>query len=304
MSSTLTQSVDLPRVLRDHFTLGYFEVSAFMLILFDYSLTVNDEIQEIWSYSPKSKRSVTVLYVINRYLPIIAQAFNVYSHMSPSVTFSVSEFAVAYWLIGTSIFQLIVTDSIVWLSVCALYGNKKAVRYPLFALFVLSFLGAVIVVGAVGKHTKGTNEPAPGIKECFIFTPYKHLWLFWVPIFVYEITTLGLVARKFYDYFTRPFQWTSSLLEGILQVTFTYLGTMLGLFIGECLLFASPDPQKASLLNPITLVMLSIFGNRMLFMLRKQGRRIHGAPEGETEVNLETLHFHHSHAVVDTVTNV
>ncbi|KDR73851.1 hypothetical protein GALMADRAFT_269435 [Galerina marginata CBS 339.88] len=292
---SLPYPINIPKVLEELGWLRYLEVSSMTLILFDYSLTFNEEVRFIWSNGWRKKPLITGLFVINRYLPIVAQSFNVYSRLNPNVTYNVSKFAVAYWLIGTSISQLLVTDSIVWLCVCALYGNAKKIRYSLLALFLTSIACGILVLGLVGRHSKGTNSIAPGINACLVYTPFKNLWEFWVPILVYETTTLILVSRKYYEYVTKAIHWNSPLLEVILKNTFLYLAIVFGIYIGSSVLWSMSDPLSG-LLDSTTVAMLSILGNRMLFNLREEGMRGDGSgeltesPESQ-RTRLETLDF-------------
>lgn len=55
------------------------------------------------------------------------------------------------------IFQLILTDCIVWLCICALYQNSKNIRWPLLGLMVLCVLCGAVVVAVVGSDSKGQS---------------------------------------------------------------------------------------------------------------------------------------------------
>ncbi|KDR69367.1 hypothetical protein GALMADRAFT_271996 [Galerina marginata CBS 339.88] len=289
--TSIPYAIDFPKAVREIRWLNDLQVAAMALILYDYSLTFDEELRFIWSNDWRAKPLISILFGLNRYLPIIAQCFNIYSHLNPNVSYDVSKFAIAYWLVGTSLGQLLVTDSIVWLCVCALYGNAKKVRYSLLALFLTSLGCALIILGLVGSHTKGTNNLAPGFKACYVYTPLKNLWTFWIPILIYETTTLILVSRKYYEYVTDVVHWNSPLLEVILKNTLLYLIIVFAIYIASSVLYSIPDPSISSLLDSMTIAMLSILGNRMLFNLREEGmRELSEASESEG-TQLETLNF-------------
>ncbi|KAE9395757.1 hypothetical protein BT96DRAFT_997349 [Gymnopus androsaceus JB14] len=258
---------------------GYIEVAASTLVFWNYFLTFEDELELIWR---RPKNGVTVVFLVNRYLAMIAQLVTTYAVSlalalrSPIITFllkTTGKFAIAYWLIGTSILQLVITDGIVWLCVCALYQNSKKVRWPLLGLMAVCVLAGAAVLGAVGSHSKGASELIPGIKRCTVYTQYHNLWLFWIPILVYETTTLILVLQLFIRYLRNRKQWASNLLELLLKDMLLYLVVIFVTFICNAVLFANPDPTLAGILDPPTVVLLSILGNRMLFNLRAENKR-------------------------------
>ncbi|KAJ4492503.1 hypothetical protein C8R41DRAFT_981163 [Lentinula lateritia] len=270
MSSPLLYSLGLENALLHTQWHGYSEVTATTLLLWDYILTFQSELELIWG---RPKNGVTFLFLTNRYLAVVAQLVTTYAHVSSNVTYEVSVFAIAYWLIGTSILQLALTDGIVWLSVCSLYCNTSAVRWPLLGLMITCMLCGVSVVGVVGSHSKGAAQLAPGFKQCTVYTQYHNLWLFWVPLLVYETTTFILVIRLFIQYRRNRKEWTSNLLELLLNDMLLYLAIIFIAFIGNAILFANPDPTLSGILDPPTVVLLSILGNHMLLNLRAESKR-------------------------------
>ncbi|KIK56905.1 hypothetical protein GYMLUDRAFT_776452 [Collybiopsis luxurians FD-317 M1] len=249
---------------------AYFQMAATTLVFWDYVLTFEGELELIWR---RKKTGVSFLFISNRYLAIIAQLLTTYTHVSSNVTYSVSKFAIAYWLIGTSLLQLILTDGIVWLCVCALYGNSKRIRWPLLGLLIACVLGGTAVIGVVGSRTKGSAEITPGIRRCTVDTQFHGLWLYWIPILIYETTTLILVMRLFIQYLQNRRAWALNLLRLLLKDMLLYLAVIFASFVTNAVLFSNPDPILAGLVEPVTVVLLSILGNRMLLNLRAENKR-------------------------------
>ncbi|KIK54925.1 hypothetical protein GYMLUDRAFT_889919 [Collybiopsis luxurians FD-317 M1] len=52
-----------------------------------------------------------------------------------------------------------------------------------------------------------------------------------------------------------------------------YLAVIFVAFISNAYLFSNPDPSLSGMLDPLTLVFLSILGNRMLLNLRAENKR-------------------------------
>ncbi|KAF9069367.1 hypothetical protein BDP27DRAFT_1420998 [Rhodocollybia butyracea] len=285
---------------------GYISFGASTLVFWDHILTFDRELELIWR-QPKS--GVSVLFLFNRYLAMTSQPVMTYTNISTNITYEASrsaptftlkltsfpsmfqpvhftrkidmidsyldlgKFAIAYWQIGTSILQLVLTDSIVWLCLCALYKNSKKIRWPLLGLMTLCILSATAIVGVTGSHSKGSVDLAPGVQRCTVYTPLHGLWLFWIPILVYETTTLALVNKIFIQYLRNRKQWSSNLLELLVKDMLLYLAVILVLFVSNAIFFANPDPTISGTLNPPTVVLLSILGNRMLLNLRAETKR-------------------------------
>ncbi|KAF8989531.1 hypothetical protein BDQ17DRAFT_1434376 [Cyathus striatus] len=250
-----SQNVTADLVLQSAKWHGYVEAASQTALIWNYLLTLDTEVKLIWRWQ-KPWSWTTFLFLANRYLPIVAQAVN-----------TIGEFSLAYWLVITSVAQLIVTDTIVWLCVCALYGNNKRIKYPLPALYVVAVICSITITGTKFKGIfivsvlqdarikleglSGTSNPAPEVHQCVLTTtPSELLWIFWIPIM--------------------RCNWTSELLEMILKDTMMYLVIILSLFIADAVFFANPDPSLAGVIAPVAEVMLSILVNRMLFNLRAQ----------------------------------
>ncbi|KAJ3848981.1 hypothetical protein EV368DRAFT_86011 [Lentinula lateritia] len=207
MSSPLLYTLGLENALLHTQWHGYSEVTATTLLLWDYILTFQSELELIWG---RPKNGVTFLFLTNRYLAVVAQLVTTYAHVSSNVTY---------------------------------------------------------------EQCLGAAQLAPGFKQCTVYTQYHNLWLFWVPLLVYETTTFILVFRLFIQYRRNRKEWTSNLLELLLNDMLLYLAIIFVAFIGNAILFANPDPTLSGILDPPTVVLLSILGNHMLLNLRAESKR-------------------------------
>ncbi|KAJ8079434.1 hypothetical protein PM082_021952 [Marasmius tenuissimus] len=177
-----------------------------------------------------------------------------------------------------------------WLCVCALYGYSKNIKGRLGALLVVCIACSTAVIGVVGSRTRGTADPVPGVQRCVVVTWYSFLWLFWIPILAYESTTLLLVLRKCHAYFNNG-TLSPSLVFLLLRNMTLYLIIVFVLYIANAVLFANPDPSLSGILAPVTLVVLSICGNRMLFDLREEEDRSMQGGVRTGEATVGTMHF-------------
>ncbi|KAF9258684.1 hypothetical protein L218DRAFT_1063140 [Marasmius fiardii PR-910] len=251
------------------------------------------------AYPPSRRRLYRVLNrpsdkhtIQNRYFPFASQTINVVSHIATGLDYPAN----LYLLLGSPelarIIQNILTDSIAWHCVCALYMNLKRIRWPLLGLLIVSIFSATAVLGVVGSQTRGTSEIASGRTLCLVYTQYHNFWLYWAPIFVYEFTTLVLVAKKYYGYLmdSNHTLVNSPLVRLVIKEMVFYLFLVFLLFTGNEVLFANPDPSLTGLLIPVALVVLSILRSRMLFSLLKESGSESVVVAGDPSVQLETWH--------------
>ncbi|KAG7100279.1 hypothetical protein E1B28_002052 [Marasmius oreades] len=271
---------------------GYLEVASLTILIWDYVLTLPREIDLVWR---QLKGWTTVLFAMNRYFIFVGQVVNTVAYVSPNANYTVSKLSIAYWINSvTCIFQIILTDSIVWYCVSALYLNSKRVRWPLLVLLVVSILSGTVVTVVVGNRIEDTGDPAPGLTRCTVLSQFHDLWLFWLPILVYEATTLVLVAWQFYGNVrdTRKQAMTESpLVRLVTRQTMLYLLVVFIMFIANAVVNNHQDPSLAIILTPATTVVLSILGNRMMFSLRQELRvNVGGRTDAHTTINLGTWH--------------
>ncbi|KAF9078031.1 hypothetical protein BDP27DRAFT_1310626 [Rhodocollybia butyracea] len=214
---------------------AYVGLAASTVVVWDYFLTFERELELIWR---QPKNGVSVLFLINRYLAIIAPPVMTYANLSSKVTEDVCIFAVEYWQIGTLILQLVLTDGILWLCVCALYKNSRKLRWSLLGLMALCVLSAVVVGFFISRPRKTSADLAQG---CTISTPLRNLWLVWIPILVYETTILVLVLKRSIQYQQNRKEWSSNLLELLLKHMFFYFAFIFTIYVSDAVLFANPD---------------------------------------------------------------
>ncbi|KZV88798.1 hypothetical protein EXIGLDRAFT_838983 [Exidia glandulosa HHB12029] len=235
---------------------AYCEVAASTILLYDWTITLDREIDMFWG---KRRSWTSILFFINRYMTFVGQSFNTYCKV-----------AISYWLIGFGMAQLLATDTIIYVRICAMYSNKR-LHKTLISLLVAATLGSAAIAGAVGSRTKATETPYVGARQCTVTTPYGFLWAFWLPILAYEGLAFYLIAAKALQ-FIREDQsgWKSSLIQVLLRDSLLYFALIFVLSIANAVLFGGKDPSLAGILEPITAVLLSLMGSRMLLNMQEE----------------------------------
>lgn len=144
-----------------HLTAGkYFQVAAFVMLVYDHILTLPDEVERIW----KQKWSgATILFLINRYVTPLQFIIIIDAFQDPRWKKSACDRFVAFE--GTSTVALVaVCEMIMMLRVYALYGRSRLI------LAFLSFLWVVqVTLSSIGMKTGFAVPLPPGFVGC-IFT--------------------------------------------------------------------------------------------------------------------------------------
>ncbi|CAL1715324.1 unnamed protein product [Somion occarium] len=255
---------------------GYMHTAATVLIWYDYFLTLSDEIQYFWG---RRLTWATSLFFINRYVVLLTQTFNLYPKVASHVTFQVSKIAIGFILTGSGVLQQFIVDMILCVRLYAIYNKSKRVLFFLLTLLFACTISSIAVIAVVALRTRGTTTPAPGLSQCTIETPYKVLWLFWIPILVYESTGFSMVLYKAYQYLKerRLLRGTSfhtdSLIAVLYRDSLLYFAGIFALYVTTCVIFSNPDPSISGIMDGPTLVLDAIMGSRVLFNLRSEDRK-------------------------------
>ncbi|EJD50455.1 hypothetical protein AURDEDRAFT_182391 [Auricularia subglabra TFB-10046 SS5] len=238
-------------------------VAASAVLAWDYLITVDREIDLFWG---KRWTATSALFFLNRYMVILAQVVNTYCKV-----------AIGYWLTGFGMAQILLTEIIIYIRVCAMYTGRKQLHRRLLIFLILATIGSTTILALVASRSRGTDSPYPGRRRCTVTTEYGFLWAYWMPILAYEATMSVLVMRKVVEYLRERAMvkrvaggWTSDLLQVILRDSVVYFVLMFFLFAGNGVFFGQKDPSLSGMLEPATFVLLALMGSRMLMNLREE----------------------------------
>ncbi|KAF5367710.1 hypothetical protein D9758_009839 [Tetrapyrgos nigripes] len=267
---------------------GCLDFAGLALVFYDYILTFSEEYRLIWK---KPKNWTTGLFFINRYLIFVESVVTLYGHVGTNVSTNIlcivsqhqsrflgsCRFVLANWLVATSLFHMIVTESIVWLCTHSSgYGHLFGSHSEAFDHTRQNFTAFIsITENSRPMHKIRSFAKFMDILVCNASFETKSLSIFTdrIPIMVYETVTIGLVANQLRLYLKNRSQFTSNLIELVLRNTLLYLGSMFVFYIASAVLFANPEQTLTSVLNSLTLSALSVLGNRMLLDLRAEHER-------------------------------
>jgi len=189
---------------------SYFQVASVVILVFDHSLTLYDEIELIWERKPNRS---SVLFYITRYLPYFDSALLLVQSVStPSkgACIAVSQLKICihihslyflfdFTIVGSYFISYAAAESILILRTYAVYDNNKKLIYTLFALLAAcSGLGGYLARLSYPSTTDSDLFGSIGVNfaGCSNFSTHKSFWLVYLVISIFETLILVLTAYK------------------------------------------------------------------------------------------------------------
>jgi len=207
----------------------YVQTAATMWVGWDCILTFDREVVFFWQ---TKWTFLKILFIVNRYLPLLGAAWNTSVLLQPELTDRYC------WLFHTSLQSSILTSSfegniglrimgqvlaIVSVAVFhamliviinAMYKDSRLVRYGLLTLFLTTHLSASLVVGFAGRSAKYIVNPLSGLHMCTSTQRARYIWVAWIIPIVFEIAAYVLAVKKSWFYISgTPFRHRSSLMQ-------------------------------------------------------------------------------------------
>ncbi|KAL5526776.1 hypothetical protein ACEPAF_8501 [Sanghuangporus sanghuang] len=281
-------------VLRDIINTRYSELASSTKIVFDYLLTLDQEIQFIW----KARWSIgKLLFFVNRYYTLFVVGFNNYALFSPKLSDDVRAVFSPWCSLGFSKLELSVTglvaaalaETILQLRLYALYYGNKKVLVLMVSFFISAMASSAIIMGTTLRDVEARAHLIPGTDFCIPIHVSSHFYAFWIPILCFEALLCALACiRGYRSYRDREIRRMSDLrrrvrqshqperhlniLEVLLRdgvgyfiIAFaTYLTTTLMWIIGPITVLEIPIG--------FTVAFASVIGNRLLLNLRDSAK--------------------------------
>ncbi|KAF9458920.1 hypothetical protein BDZ94DRAFT_1312825 [Collybia nuda] len=171
----------------------YFQVAAYVILIYDHALTFSDEVERIW----KQKISgAAVLFLINRYLTPLQFMIVINAFHDPIWTPSVGVSSVIYDLPGASTVALIaVCELIMILRVYALYGRSGPILGFLMILWIIQITLSSISL----THGFPVSLP-PGLVGCILTGEGPLFPAIWIMPLVTDFSVFLLMLWKSRDY--------------------------------------------------------------------------------------------------------
>ncbi|KAH7104841.1 hypothetical protein BKA62DRAFT_426936 [Auriculariales sp. MPI-PUGE-AT-0066] len=194
--------------------LRYTALSAIALLVYDYILTVSDEIRFVW----RTRMGwPDLLFFMNRYLPIIALCFNATGHLvtppndllcvrsAPACRrFDAQSLSGRAWIYGllnwAPAVEVFILHAILAARLNAVYGSKRSVSFAICILLALTTAGYVGILAWNISGMKVTSTPLPSIlpefKVCLSQNLKRGVAWALLPVLVFEVVVLAALVHK------------------------------------------------------------------------------------------------------------
>ncbi|KIJ91246.1 hypothetical protein K443DRAFT_492671 [Laccaria amethystina LaAM-08-1] len=245
---------------------------------YDYICTLDQEVAFAWPCPPSFGM---FLFYLNRYIPFIDQSVSLYLRLSinsPEMCSHLTKWALWFICFGIFISQLLIT-----LRTCAIWGARRQVTIPLAGLTVatIAFFASqsAILMNSlefIEGHARGCYiKPGPG----------KVMDLVFLPNFISDFVAITLTTIKAYQHFRLSCSsWLDQFYrDGVLYCTFILVLSLINIISPS---FPVPLYYKAIMHSP-TRVFHSIFCNRVMLLILEQ--RHESAQRGRRPEATETM---------------
>ncbi|KAL5522497.1 hypothetical protein ACEPAG_8513 [Sanghuangporus baumii] len=241
----------------------YLAVACFALLVYDYFLTLEQEVKLFW----RAKFTITrILFFLNRYLPPIN--FLCYNAAVSTATFTV--------------FELIIMQAILVVRVVHLWTWKQSIQRGVFGFFLFCIVVVSIVFGFVMEDTNSIVLPLP-LRGCFDISTGPNARLYWamlVPTFVMETVLVVLTAVRV----AGPLQksdYKNKLLKCLMRdgcIFYFCVCVSVGFGVVGSAMWNHPQVSFPAIFSGFLPVILSICASRLLFNLHELAEELVGEP--------------------------
>ncbi|KAF9033066.1 hypothetical protein BDZ89DRAFT_1131133 [Hymenopellis radicata] len=239
------------------------------LQLFDYFLTLSEEVELIWH----ARWNITkILYLLTRYLPFVDIAVAMWFQFTPNM--SLDDCLVAYkmgsWMLVVGI---VVAEALLTLRTWVVWNRHPYFTLAVSALFIAVLISALVVTGLFCRSLQFAPLPDPRLKGCLPSMGSSILlWDFGL-LALYEGVMFILMAVKAYQQFVREAPVGSSqLLTAILKDGLLYYLYIAGISIMNIVLVTSLSRDLIILLALFKRAIHAILTCRTITNIRAQAK--------------------------------
>ncbi|EGO28793.1 hypothetical protein SERLADRAFT_459596 [Serpula lacrymans var. lacrymans S7.9] len=265
---------------------NYVEVSATALFIFEYFLTLDDEIKFIWGAQWGIAKS---LFVLARYIPFLSLPLAMYyflgTHVDPDACNPIVETVTTLYVLGivfsecekrSSVLpplpQIVECYSVMHLSgifslrVYAIWNRSKYIGILLIAIITGGIVSLAVILSLFFPTAHFVTPPLPTISGCYKVTGSKVILGAFVVIMVSEAVILFLTAYRAHRHIG-PIQ--SPLFINLVRSGVFYCLVMFLFSLSNVLVIFILPLQYSQLLERFQAVLHAVLATRMQLHLRK-----------------------------------
>jgi len=254
------------------FTIGHvvegrsFALASFILILWEYCITLDKEVQHFWSGPWSISR---ILFLLNRYFTPGLLTFRILVDFYPGLF--PSEFCDFALRVNfpLNMGALAIIQGILILRLWYLFNTNRTARYCLLVAYVWCTAGSIatLVLQFPQLHSSLVNMPKRGLSFC-ADPPPSQFWLVFVPSFVlHGVLSLFMVIRVIHNVRTSknvPFLKSCVRDGGFLYMIIFF---SVSFSVSAAIVGVSPSVGVVAMFSNFMLALLSICVSRVILHL-------------------------------------
>ncbi|KZT37381.1 hypothetical protein SISSUDRAFT_1062842 [Sistotremastrum suecicum HHB10207 ss-3] len=251
--------------------------SGFTVMIYDWVLTLPDEIKLIW---PARWSTVRVIFLVNRYLLPLLLSVDIYVWGGFDLKLT-PEFC-KVWVTLESFVIISFFASLHWIVAMrawALWGRSQLMGSAILTAFILYFVSTCVITGESMAFIGKTVGPIPLVNICFGTLP-SYLWAIWCPNLVFETFIFTITFVKAWRHTRNNLTATPVLSvlyrDGFLYFVFISLASLMNL-----LTWAIAPAGYVLLAKYFTTSLCQVAGSRLILDLRAVGHRTGWSEEPE-----------------------
>ncbi|KAG1842450.1 hypothetical protein C8R48DRAFT_737638 [Suillus tomentosus] len=246
-------------------TAQYFTVAAMAAVVFDYCLTLPQEVQLIWG---KKWGIVRVLFTLTRYATLMGTAMTTYSAVTDRLDYtSCATFdSVSY---GSHLISIITAEGLLIFRTLAFWHQSKKLRVWLLVFAAFCIAAAVGVSNVVSSVTV-TNPPGVNSTNCVFENGGKGGAIQYGFLIIHELVLMILTIYKKFSFYKGTQGRLATILyhDGMIYMTCimmaSFANVLITLFVPETYTDILDAPQ---------LVIHGVLASRILFNLRHESHQ-------------------------------
>ncbi|KAG1899736.1 uncharacterized protein F5891DRAFT_1189544 [Suillus fuscotomentosus] len=247
-------------------TAQYFTVAAMAAVVFDYCLTLPQEVQLIWG---KKWGIVRVLFTLTRYATLMGTAMTTYAAVTDRSKYtSCATFDnVSY---GSHLISIIAAEGLLIFRTWAFWHQNKKMLVWLLVLAAFSIVGAVGVTRVAGiLHIAGPQTPPVDQTGC-VFENGKGDAIQYGFLIIYELVLMILTIYKRFNFYKDARGRLATILyrDGMIYMTCIIMASFANILIT----LVAPGTYT-DILDAPQLVIHGVLASRILFNLRHENRQ-------------------------------
>ncbi|KAI6044381.1 hypothetical protein EDC04DRAFT_362551 [Pisolithus marmoratus] len=257
-------------------------VAGYTLLVYDYLLTLSDEVEYIWKAPWTPVKSV---YLANRYIVLLGQTF---------VCIQATGFVAAatgVYAIFLAIYILVSLETahvLVVIRAWAIWGGNRHILQSVVLGYVVCLVSLVL---AVGKGEDFSNFEPTVKSVCYEPAPDR-AWLFYFGSLVVDSLLFCMTMVGLWSY-RKSFKYGSlELIKALMQgVTSFYIITVCYDILGIVSLTRYANSPRSFAITTIITPVLAIYSQRVAHDLRRMAPMSWSAPELSQVVNRQLAGF-------------